>query len=470
MSDGTNGSLESALLSAICDVESVSLPADVDLATRKEVLWAIGTGLAGASAQGSAALAEYVRDLGGKGEATVLGYGDVVPANLASLANSTYTKAYEYEDKIWIGTTHGYGVGMAVVPAALAAAEAVGGTDAVTFLHAIAVATDFQVRLLSAVPNATFGRSGFNTSYVLWVFGATAAAAKIMGLSKQQTWNALGLAYAQTAGNYQGQVEGVLGVRLQGGFAGRNAIMAVQLAARGVDGVRDFLTGQAGLYPVYYKGMDVDLGRIEEGLGDDFRGVRIGFKAYPCGLVCHAGLDSLRLLLKEQSIEADDVSSIRLRGGERLLIMAEPRETRQKPRNFVEAQFSAPWAVACTLVDGKLRLDHYGDAALANERYRSLSSRVEVEIDSALKEQSVQITMRDGSVLESPGVQIARGHPDNPLSVPEIIEIFDDCLAASPVPAVAENARALSKLLLDEDPSARFTHTNQLSRALRTST
>lgn len=464
MNRTSQGSLEQLLLDNIMTPASEMTP-EAELAARKEILWCIGTSIAGASAPGSREIAEYVSDVGGRPEATVFGTGERVPAHMAVFANSTYAKALEFEDKTWIGTTHGFGVGMAVVPAALAAADVAGGIDQKAFVEAVAVATDFHIRLISAVPNSTFGKSGFNSSYVFWVFGATAAACKVMGLSREETSNALGLAYAQAAGNYQGQVEGVLGVRLQGGFAGRNAIMAAQLASRGVTGVQNFFTGAHGLYPLYFGHITPDLDAVTADLGREYRGERLGFKAYPCGLVCQGAIDSLRGLLAHTPIDASSVSAVRVYGGDRLLIMTEPREHRRNPRNFVEAQFSAPWAMACTLVYGTLGLKHLGEETLNDPRCRRLSNLVDVDIDPQRKEQFVEIELEDGTVHRSDGVAIPRGHPDNPLSVAEISGIFSDCLDAGPSATVAKTARELPRLILGADED-RFDNTEQISQAL----
>jgi 2-methylcitrate dehydratase PrpD len=421
-----SGTIEEALTRQIARADFAALPEQAVTAARRELLWFLGTAIAGAAAGGSAAIADYVRACGGTGEATVLGRAVKAPAHLAAMANSTFAKAYEYEDKLWIDSTHGFGIGMAVVPAVLAAAESAGGISGEELITAIAVATDFEARLLTSVLDVSFNTTGWNPAYVFAVFGATAGAAKALALPESALADALGLAYAQAAGNYQGQIEGVLGVRMQLGFAVRNALMSCGLAERGITGVRQWLTGRRGLYNVHYADRDKDEKSVTSDLGTEFRGTRLGFKGYPCGLVTHAALDSLLGL--RPALGDRDITEIRVFGDAHLRIMSEPAEERRNPHNFIAAQFSIPWAIACLIVDGALTLSHFSAAALADKRYRSLAAKVSVDAQPGRAESWVEIAFADGSTIIGPWVRVPRGHPDNPLTDAEIAEVYRDCL------------------------------------------
>ena len=440
-----DGSMERALSKHIATVGRDGLSPAVTMSARRELVWCIGTAIAGANAPGSEAIRDFATESGGRPESTIWGFGDRAPAHMAGLANATYAKAHEYEDKIWIGNTHGYGVGMAVVPAALAVAERKGGVKGDELLTAIAVATDVQARLLAAPVDAIFGNSGWNSAYLFSVFGATAAAAKILELDAAATQNAMGLAYAQAAGNYQGQIEGVLGVRLQLGFAVRNGIMAADLAARGITGVQQFLTGRYALYPLYFGDQEVDLESVTAGLGTDYRGERLGFKGYPCGLVAHPAIDALRTLAG--SYAPEDVVAVRVLGDDHMRIMTEPRDVRKNPRNFIDAQFSIPWALACVIVDGTVKLQHFETPALADKRYRSLAQAVEVTLEEDRGSSRVELDLRDGRTLRSIDVKVAHGHPDNPLSNAEIGDVFRDCLAFGPNSQAVPKAARLPELV-----------------------
>jgi 2-methylcitrate dehydratase PrpD len=442
--------MERSLSENLAVVEWDAIPAAAIRAARRELLWFLGTAVAGASAPGSRNLRDYAVDFGCPAQASILGYGDRTIVPLAGFVNATYAKALEYEDKIWIGNTHGYGVGMAVVPAVLAAAEAIRDVSGNSLLTAISAATDLHARLILAPRDATFGKTGWNPAYLFSCFGAAAGAAKVMGLDADGIQNALGLAYAQAAGNYQGHIEGVLGIRLQLGFGVRNGIMAAELAARGFTGVHQFLNGRYGLFNQYFAGLEVDTESIIAGLGSVFKGERIGFKGYPCGLVIHPALDALQPL--RGSFDPSDVVGVQITGDEHLRIMCEPEDVRHHPNDSVEAQFSAPWAVACTILDGRVGLRHFSDDVLAKNEYRRLAELVSIQLEPGRGSSRVEIRLADGRVLRSADVTQAKGHPDNPLSDEDISEIVAACLAFGPGNANASAASHLAEMILTADP------------------
>jgi 2-methylcitrate dehydratase PrpD len=447
-------SVEDTLCQHLARVSTAAVPASAMAAARRELLWAIGTAIGGAGADGSRELRDYVCSQGGNPQSTILGFGDQVPAALAGFANGVYAKALEYEDKVWIGNTHGYGVGMAVVPAALAVAEKYGPTTGDDLLGAIAVATDVEARLLLAVEDSAYDVGGWNFTYLFAVFGAIAAVAKLLRLDADTTQSAFGLAFAQAAGNYQGNLEGVFGVRLQGGFAVRNAIMAGELAQRNLAGVRNFLTGKFGLFRVFFDQVDVNLPLVTEDLGATYLGERLGFKRYPCGLVVHPALDALRAI--PDSYSPSQVERVRLFGGDWLRVMAEPIETRRSPTSFVEAQFSAPWTAACVMIDGDLELRHCTPTMLARPEYRRLAGVVDVDIEKGRDRCYAEVELDGGQILRSPEVRVARGHPDNPMSDEEIGKAVRDCASFGATAGAADGAKRLPELLLgsDEVPSA----------------
>ncbi|PSL79285.1 hypothetical protein C7T35_38405 [Variovorax sp. WS11] len=333
-----------------------------------------------------ATLLRYVEAQGGKAEATIVGSAQRsalsaqrTTAELAGLVNGRTGKAWEHEDKYWVDETIGFAVGCCVVPAAIAAAEArgggVSGSDLAT---AVALAIDMEIRLLrplglSFVP----GRAVANAKFTFGTYGAAIAAAKIPGLGPDGFFDALGLAHCQASGNFQGQVEG-RGVALQAGIAVRNGIAAARLAAMGMPGPKGSLTGSCGLYAMHYPSCTVNFQQIVDRLGEDYLNVHLGFKGYPCGVVAHPVIDAVlavRKTLSGRSIEAIDVF-----GAPSLGIMASPIERKRAPANFIEAQFSIPWAAACAMRDGHYSIAHYDDAAISDPELRHLAGLVSIHM------------------------------------------------------------------------------------------
>ncbi|MBI2906519.1 MAG: MmgE/PrpD family protein [Chloroflexi bacterium] len=51
------------------------------------------------------------------------------------------------------------------------------------------------------------------------------------------------------------------------------------------------------------------------------------------------------------------------------------------PKNPVDTQFSIRWVLACAVVDRKVSLRHFTEAALRDGRYMELAGKVEVDPD-----------------------------------------------------------------------------------------
>jgi 2-methylcitrate dehydratase PrpD len=77
---------------------------------------------------------------------------------------------------------------------------------------------------------------GFDPTGVSVVFASTAAAARILGLSPQQTLNALGLALNRCGGSFQSNVDATLAVRVIQGWVAQTGLECAQMALAGITG------------------------------------------------------------------------------------------------------------------------------------------------------------------------------------------------------------------------------------------
>src|SRR5215207_4606964 len=118
----------------------------------------------------------------GAGPASAIGRADRVPAAAAALANGMLCHGLDFDDTHEASIAH---VATVVVPAALAAAEAVGATGAQT-LAAIIGATETVTRVGMAAPEG-FHRRGFHPTGVCGIFGATVAACRLREMDAETT-------------------------------------------------------------------------------------------------------------------------------------------------------------------------------------------------------------------------------------------------------------------------------------------
>lgn len=405
-------------------------------AAAKDILWTVATGIAGAGALGSEVIRAFAVSSGTPPQSTVWGFGDRCAMDHAGFANGSFAKALEYEDKFWMDYGHGFAVGPTVVPAAVATVEDLGSVSGVELLGAVALAIDFNCRLLLTSPDIL--QSPWNGTYLYPHLSATVAVGRLSGLSKAQLLNALGIAYSQVAGNWQSQVDPSLGVRMQAGFAARNAIQAVRLAQLGATGTHGFLSGVWGLHRTFFREGEYDTAPLREGLGEQFLGTRMGVKAYPCGLVAHSALNALEVLIEEHGlgdVDVEQVESVIIEGTPRMRIMLEPDDERRQPTSHSAAEFSLPWVVASLLRHGELKLDYASPSELEDEKIRDLALNVSVSMERDPADGvRAQLAFRDGSRLSSSVIVIPKGHPDNPIEGADLEQRVRASLAFGPTP------------------------------------
>ena len=422
--------IEQSLLDHVVPLSYDDLPTDAVDAAKKLLLWTLGTSIAGARDRGAANVLDVVRELsgGGTGSCTIIGGGHGHPVALAGFANGVSAKALEFEDKQWIGNSHAYAVGVAVIPAALAIVEHVGGRTGQQLLTAIAAATDVEMRMISAAPHAI--ETSFNSTYVFGTMGAALVAGKLIGLDRDQLHDALGLATTQAFSTFQGHVEHSISVRMQMGFCVRNGIYAAIMARSGIGGPRRSLSGRHGLYSAFFGECD-EITALQD-VGKVLQGTRLGYKGYPCCAAMHQAIDALYDAKSRHDVDPDDVEEVVVHGAPSMAITCQPLAEKQRPVDHVDMEFSLPWAIACALTADALTLDDFAEEALDDDRRVVLAEKVSAELDAPDDGVYVEIVTRRGGRLLSEPIGPPLGHPDNPHDWASIERCYTDCARHQP--------------------------------------
>ena len=126
----------------------------------------------------------------------------------------------------------GIHIGSSLIPAALAAAELAGGCSGAEFLAALAAGAEISSRL--NLSEAQY--DGFDPTGIAVVFAPAAAAARILGLTPEQTLHALALAFNRCGGSFQSNIDGSLAVRAIQGWVAETGVVCAQMAQRGFTG------------------------------------------------------------------------------------------------------------------------------------------------------------------------------------------------------------------------------------------
>lgn len=402
-------------------LEASSAPA-VDV-VRHILMTVLGTAVAGAAEDGvQQALSVYATPASGP-SARVLVHGAAMPPAAAATVNGLMARALDYCDAM----APGLHIGSSLVPAALAAADLRGGCEGHAFLSALLVGAELASRM-----NLTEqAYAGLDPTGVAGIFGATAAASRVLGLNELQTRHALALAFNRCGGSFQSNIDGSLAVRMIQGWVAGDGVHCALLASAGLTGPANFITGVYGYAALYAKDPAFQE-LVVEGLGQDERVLGTMFKKYPsCGMTQGA----TELILRLQSghaICAEDVVRVDVRvPGYGYRLVGHDFVLGDNPR--VNAQFSLQFCIANALVRKGARLEHFRPASVDDPAILALCQRVRVQHDPALDARehtsvALAVTMRDGQVLHDQ-LDIAPGYPGNALSNQEHAARFAACFA-----------------------------------------
>lgn len=418
-----------------------ALPADVIDMTKKGILDTVGVIIpASTTSPETKKLVDLMLDVGGKAEATILGFGQKIPAWNAGYVNGAMANCQDFSD-LHPDAAH---ISSPVIPAALAMAERLGNVSGKRFITAVALGVDLQCRLTIAAGKPGGKMAPWHPAPLFGVFSAALACSKLLDLDADRTVNALGLAFTQAAGTHEivfGKDSTIRGF----GHAvpGEVGVRAALMAQAGITGVRNSFEGAAGLWNVYYGG-EYNRDAFVGDLGARWSVRDDGFKPWPsCGFT-HVHIDMIRELTREHGLKPEDVETITVTVGDFARGQTEPLEEWRRPANNMLAKLSVPIAVAIAMQKGEVSIRDYFDENLTDDAVLAMADRVRSRFDpqynflpgSGFPGGELEIVTRDGRHLSRKQPQ-AYGHPKKPMSWDGLISKFRDCVAysASPVPA-----------------------------------
>jgi len=439
-------------------VEVADLPRAALAGVRHDILDTVGCALAGARAPGIPELVAMLERWGGAGASVWGRHSELSPPD-AALANGSAAHALDYDDTHDEAVLH---AGVTAIPAALAAAQMREGATGADVVAAAAAGVEIACRLGASLTDGP-SDSGWLLTPLCGTFGAAAAAARALGLDAATTRHALGIAYAQAAGNGQATLDAALTKRLQAGLAARAGVFSAALAAAGITGASDVFEGARGWFPVYHRSRydrDIVLG----GLGSDFLLEGLRFKPYPCCRWMHAAIQAA-LEVRARGVAVADIAAVSVAVSSQALASTGRRPSgRGGAAGVVEAQFSIPFGVAVALLDGVPRLRHFTPEGVDRADVLGLAELVTASVDADLERATkrgissaeLRVELRDGGALT-----VTVDEPA-PLRSTEITAKFRDACEFAGLDAADADAIAGRLLTADLEPDA-----DRLVRSLR---
>lgn len=432
---------EARIVDFICTTGYDDLSSDALETVRNMVRADIGTIIAGAHSDGVGELLETVRQQGGAAEASVLVHGGSLPAHNAAFVNAVMSRALDFCDALAPGPH----IGSSTIPVALACAEWRGNCDGRELITALAIGGEIAARF--NLTEAAY--DGFDPTGICVPFGAAATAARLLGLDRNQTWNALGIAFNRCGGSFQSNIDGTLSVRFNQGWVAQDAVSCARLAKLGISGPANFIEGIYGYLHLYGKGL-IDAEDITAGLGEEDRLTQVVYKKYPsCGAT--QGLtDTLIGIMKDNALLGDDIAAVR--------VSLAPYSYKLVGHDFsvgdnptVDGQFSAQYCVANILLRGRSTIRHFLEDSVRDPNIQPYLSKIFVSPDAALDARGhtaldMEVQTTQGRVYRTQ-LDVAPGFPGNPLSREEHVQRFRECIEFADAWFPAEKANEILSVI-----------------------
>lgn len=410
------------------------LPLDVIARAKICLLEAMGCGIFGSTQPWSRILLAEMAAEGAPGECTAFGASPPLAAPAAALVNGTAIHGFELDDLIAESITH---PAACVIPAALAAAEAAGASGA-RLLEAIVAGYEVMHRVGLALGTEP-ARRGFHTTSLVAPVACAIAAGKVMQLSLDQLYSAVGLACSAASGvkSFAAGRGGGMVKRLHLGRSAEAGVRSAKLAARGFLGPPFALDSRFGLLEVF-GGAGADAKKLTHELGQNWAMREVWFKVFPiCGWI-----QSAVMLLAEargaRSLSIGDIRLVRIGVSD----YAAKNNGEPAPVDTMGAQYSIPYCAAVALLGEPRDPRSFLIDAVNDPATRALAAKVEVVVDPAIEAvyprqfgASMRLDLADGTRHECT-VMECHGTPADPCTEQEHLDKF--CwLAGSVLPAGA---------------------------------
>lgn len=350
--------------------------------------WA-AVGLAGAHEPVSIALRGVERLDSGQGTANIFGAKHRLSIRAAALINGATSHALDYDDTHFLHIGH---PAVVVFSASLAVAQQMGATGR-EFLEAALVGYETSCRIGHWLGRAHY-EAGFHMTATAGTFGATLAAARLMGANTVQMRAALGLAATRASG-LKAQF-GSMGKPYNAGMAAANGVEMALLAMAGLTsdshGLHSFAASHAG---------QMHDGALE-GLGREFISHDVSHKFHACCHGTHAMLEALGKL----DVQAGEVKSVQITVHPRWLKVC----NQPAPQTGLQAKFSYRMCAAFALAGLDTgAFETFRDANCADQGLCDLRDLVVVQGDENLPDTAAAVLIEcHGGMARQASYDLAR--------------------------------------------------------------
>lgn len=390
------------------------LPENVRYEIKRYLYDSFGCALGSMHTRDVNAIHDIYSEMGGREEATVIGFRTRMPAVNAAFVNALMIRSLDFNDIYWKqDPSHPSDI----IPAALAMGERVGASMK-TVMTAIVLAYEFEQRMCEFARPGVRERKWHHAT--LTQFVSPLVAGKVLGLNADQMVNAVGISACHnhtigcpTAGKLTMMKNTVDPMATQSG------VLAALMAQKGYTGTEAIFEGKEGLMDVF--GPDWDTGALLGDLGKSFKILECSMKAFPTEALTHTHISAAIKIVSENDIDYRDIASVTITTIARACdILFDPHKYRPDSRET--ADHSLPYCIACALVDRKVTTQSFDDERIYDPRIREVIDKIHGEASEefekmfpAKQPSRVRIRLKNGKEY-SVYLEYPKGDPREPMT------------------------------------------------------
>lgn len=399
-------------------------------------------------------LRDIYLEMGGKEEATLIGFGNKMPAVNATLVNSLAIRALDFNDIYWKeDPSHPSDI----IPAALSIGELMDlpMKDVIT---AIVLAYEFEQRLCEFATPGVRERKWHHAT--LTQFVSPIVAGKLLGLTIDQMVNAIGINGSHnhtigcpTAGKLTMMKNTVDPMAVQSG------VFAALMAKKGYTGTEAVFEGKEGFMDVFL-GWDVssqsikdisvnnlnlswDIEKLIGNLGTNYKILECSMKAFPTEALTHTHITATLKVMLKNNLSYENIDTVTITTIARACDILFDQH-KYHPESRETADHSLPYCIAAAIVDKKINTQSFSEEKLNDPRIREVIMKIKGEASiefekmfPAKQPSKVVIKTKEGNEY-SEYLEYPKGDPREPMTLEDLENKFN-ALSANLLSADRQN-------------------------------
>jgi len=421
------------------------LPQEVIDTVKRFLYDSIGCAFGSMGTHDVQSMREVYKEMGGKAESKVIGFGDELPAVSTALINSLMIRALDFNDIYWKDDpSHPSDL----IPAALSTAEKVNASMK-DVIVAIVLAYEFEMRLCLFAKPGVRERKWHHAT--LTQFASPIVAGKILGLTVDEMVNAIGINGAHnhtigcpTAGKLTMMKNTVDPMAVQAG------VFAAILAQKGYTGTEKVFEGKEGFMdafigwnakdevpkPTDMEGRDGisswswDVDALVGHLGKNFKIMGCGMKAFPTEALTHTHISCVLKAVTKNNLNYKDIKEVKVTAfAQAYDILFDP--SKYRPESRETADHSLPYCMAAAIVGHKITTQSFSKEKLKDpiifEVIDKIKGEPSLEFEKmfpAKQPSRVVVTTNGGRVFEE-YLEYPKGDPREPMTAEDLENKFN---------------------------------------------